>query len=69
MEYFYKYWFFSILYCLVQLVHRNRTRGLPGGIGVNPGLDGLMVIGLGWVIAPIDLFLEIKTYLKKRKSL
>lgn len=33
---------------------------MPGGLGITPGLDSVMVLCLAWVLAPIDLFLTGK---------
>jgi hypothetical protein len=36
---------------------------MPGGLGVTPAMDALVVVVLGWVLAPVDLFLRwVKIY-------
>jgi hypothetical protein len=50
------YYVICVIYCFYQLSNRYRKDMMPGGLGVTPAMDAIMVI-LGWVLAPIDFFL------------
>jgi hypothetical protein len=30
---------------------------MPGGLGISPGLDAIAIIFIGWILAPIDIYL------------
>jgi hypothetical protein len=46
-----------MIYCFYQLSNRYRKDMMPGGLGVTPGMDAIMVVILCWVLAPVDFFL------------
>jgi hypothetical protein len=41
----------------------------PGGLGISPGLDSIVLVLLCWVLAPIDIFLTFvrlsRNFIKK----
>lgn len=57
------YYVICLAYCFYQLSNRYRRDMMPGGLGVTPAMDALVVVVLGWVLAPVDLFLRwVKIY-------
>lgn len=54
---FLTYYFICLIYCFYQLIRKYGKKTMPGGLGVNPEMDVIMVVFLGWILAPVDLFL------------
>ena len=57
MTIFWCYYVICIAYCFFQVSKSWRKNGLEGGLGITPGMDSIMILLLGWVLAPIDFFL------------
>ena len=56
-------WILSAIYCLYKLNKRSKATSLDGVIGHTPGLEVIMVILLGPLLALIDVSLTwIKIY-------
>lgn len=56
-------WVLSAIYCLYKLHKRSRSTSLDGVIGHTPGLEVIMVVLLGPLLAVIDMSLTwIKIY-------
>ncbi len=54
---FWTYYVISVFYCIYQLSKRWKQSIMPGGLGVTPALDTIMVLFIGPFLAPIDFFL------------
>jgi hypothetical protein len=50
-------WLISAVYCVYKLFKRSRNISLDGVIGYSPGLEVIMVIVLGPLLAVIDISL------------
>lgn len=50
-------WILSAIYCLYKLYQRSKASSLDGVIGYTPGLEVIMVIILGPLLAIIDMSL------------
>jgi hypothetical protein len=50
-------WILSSIYCLYKLFKRSRLTSLDGVIGYSPGLEVIMVLALGPLLAVIDISL------------
>lgn len=50
-------WIVSAIYCLIQLYKRSKASSLDGVIGYAPGLEVIMVIIIGPLLAIIDMSL------------
>jgi hypothetical protein len=50
-------WILSAIYCLYKLYKRSKMSSYDGVIGYSPGLEVLMVIMIGPVLAIIDISL------------
>lgn len=60
---FWTYYVISVFYCIYQLSKRWRQSIMPGGLGVTPALDTVMVLFIGPFLAPVDFFLTwVKLY-------
>jgi hypothetical protein len=57
MNYLMGYYVLCVVYCFFQLSSSYRKRMMPGGLGISPGLDAMMVLLVGWALAPIDIVL------------
>ena len=53
MNWFVIYYVICIVYCFYQLGKKYKTRGVD--YGTSPELDGIMVLIMAWVLAPIDV--------------
>ena len=58
------YYLITTLYCMFFVIKKNLKQGEDTVIGVTPALDMIMVLVIGWALAPIDLLLRIKTLIK-----
>jgi hypothetical protein len=54
---FWTYYVISVFYCIYQLSKRWNKDIMPGGLGISPGLDTIMVLFIGPFLAPVDFFL------------
>jgi hypothetical protein len=54
---FWTYYVISVFYCIYQLSKRWKQSIMPGGLGVTPALDTVMVLFIGPFLAPVDFFL------------
>jgi len=50
-------WILSAIYCLYKLYQRSKASSLDGVIGYTPGLEVIMVIIIGPLLAIIDMSL------------
>ena len=50
-------WILSSIYCLYKLYKRSKLTSLDGVIGYSPGLEVIMVLVLGPLLAVIDISL------------
>jgi hypothetical protein len=42
---------------------------MPGGLGVTPAMDVIVVLMLGWILAPVDFFLTwVRVYKEAEES-
>ena len=53
MNWFIIYYVICIIYCFYQLGKKYKNRGID--YGTSPELDGIMVLVMAWVLAPIDV--------------
>lgn len=53
MNWFIGYYVICIVYCFYQLNKAYNLRGLD--YGVSPELDGIMVLIMAWILAPVDV--------------
>jgi hypothetical protein len=53
MSFLVTYYLICIVYCFYQLNKKYRNRGID--YGTSPELDSIMVLVMGWVLAPIDV--------------
>lgn len=53
MNWFVIYYVICIVYCFYQLGKKYKNRGID--YGTSPELDGIMVLVMAWVLAPIDV--------------
>ena len=61
---FLTYYVISVIYCFLQLFRTYRKTASNDALNITPGLDSLMVLCLGWILAPIDLVLRWITMYK-----
>ena len=54
---FWTYYILCVIYCFFQLSNRYREDMMPGGLGATPAMDAIVVVLLGWILAPVDFFL------------
>ena len=69
------YYVFCVIYCFYQLNKKYKTKGID--YGTSPELDGVMVLVMAWVLAPVDVSLtwikmvketEVMKNIKKRHT-
>ena len=65
MNTFLTYYVICLVYSFIQISRTWNKFVTPGGLGVTPGLDSIMVLMMCWVLAPIDLFLRFVSFYKK----
>jgi hypothetical protein len=53
MNWFVIYYVICIVYCFYQLGKKYKNRGIE--YGTSPELDGIMVLVMAWVLAPVDV--------------
>lgn len=58
------YYLIATLYCMFFVIKKNLKQGHDTVIGVTPALDMIMVLVIGWALAPVDLVLRIRTLLE-----
>ena len=59
------YYVTCVAYCFYQLFNKYQERYNDGMIGLNPGLDAIMVVILAWLLAPIEFGLNWVSWYKK----
>lgn len=66
---FWTYYVISVFYCLYQLSKRWKKDVMPGGLGITPALDSVMVLFIGPVLAPVDFCITwVKLYRDAEQS-
>ena len=60
------YYLIATLCCMFFVIKKNLKQGQDTVIGVTPALDMIMVLVIGWALAPIDLLLRVKTAITKK---
>jgi hypothetical protein len=63
-SFFLTYYVISVIYCFFQLIRTYRRTADPDALNIAPGLDAVMVLMLGWALAPVDLILRWITMYK-----
>lgn len=58
------YYVISVIYCFLQLFRTYRKTAHMDALNVTPGLDAIMVLMLGWALAPVDMILRWITLYK-----
>ncbi len=62
-------WVLSSIYCIYKLTKRSKSISLDGVIGYTPGLEVIMVILLGPLLAMIDISLTwIRIYKEEEEA-
>jgi hypothetical protein len=51
------FWILCSVYCLYKLYQRSKMSSMGGIIGYSPGLEVIMVIALGPILAIVDISL------------
>lgn len=60
---FWTFYAVSVVYCFIQVSKRWRQDAMPGGLGINPGLDTLAILFLAPFLMLVDATLTwIKLY-------
>jgi hypothetical protein len=63
------YYIITFIYCAVMSIKKWNRDIQPGGLGISPGLDSIVLVLLCWVLAPIDIFLTFvrlsRNFIKK----
>jgi len=65
---FWTYYAVCVIYCFYQLFRKYNDRYSDGMIGLNPGLDSIMVVFLAWMLAPIDFGMTWIGWYKKAEE-
>ena len=52
------YYALSVMYCFFQLFRTYRKTAQNDGLNITPGLDAIMVLMLGWALAPVDMIMR-----------
>lgn len=68
MELFWTYYVISVIYCEIKLFITYKKESTAGALNITPALDAIMVLILGWIIAPIDFFLTWIKYYKEAEE-
>ena len=61
------YYVFCVIYCFYQLNKKYKTKGID--YGTSPELDGVMVLVMAWVLAPVDVSLTWIKMVKQTEAL
>jgi hypothetical protein len=61
------YYVFCVIYCFYQLNKKYKTKGID--YGTSPELDGVMVLVMAWVLAPVDVSLTWIKMVKETEAL
>lgn len=61
------YYVFCVIYCFYQLNKKYKTKGID--YGTSPELDGIMVLVMAWVLAPVDVSLTWIKMVKETEAL
>jgi hypothetical protein len=65
---FWTYYAICVIYCFYQLFTKYQERYNDGMIGLNPGLDAVMVVLLAWLLAPIEFGMTWISWYKKAEE-
>lgn len=60
------YYLITVSYCMFFIIKKNLKQGNDDVIGMTPALDMMMVLMIGWLLAPIDLILRTITLIKRK---
>ena len=60
------YYVFCVIYCFYQLNKKYKVRGI--GYGVSPEMDAIMVLIMGWILAPVDVSITWINMVKKAEE-
>jgi hypothetical protein len=60
------YYIICVIYCFYQLNVKYKTRGIE--YGVSPEMDGVMVLMMAWVLAPVDVSITWIRMVKKAEE-
>jgi hypothetical protein len=60
------YYIMCVIYCFYQLNVKYKTRGIE--YGVSPEMDGVMVLMMAWVLAPVDVSITWIRMVKKAEE-
>ena len=62
------YYFFSVIYCFFQLARTYRKEAYSDALNITPALDSIMVVVMGWALAPVDMVLRWISIYKKAEE-
>lgn len=68
MNIFITYYVICVIYCFYKLFANYQKNYNDGMIGLSPGLDGLMVVFMAGILAPIDVVLTWIRMVKESES-
>jgi hypothetical protein len=60
------YYVFCVIYCFYQLNKKYKVKGI--GYGVSPEMDAIMVLIMGWILAPVDVSITWINMVKKAEE-
>lgn len=60
------YYLITLFYCMFFIIKKNLKQGEDTVIGA-PALDMIMILVIGWALAPVDLILRITTLIKGKR--
>jgi hypothetical protein len=66
MNKIYIYYLICVAYCIIVQFVSSKNKSYDDIIGLTPAFDALIAVLLGWILAPIDLFLRIRTNIKNK---
>jgi hypothetical protein len=73
---FWGYYLICAIYCFYKMIKMWNKNYMPGGLGISPGLDTVMLVFMSPILAPIDvaltwvrLYKETEEFRKKQRKL
>ena len=60
------YYIICVIYCFYQLNKKYKVKGI--GHGVSPEMDAIMVLIMGWILAPVDVSITWINMVKKAEE-
>jgi hypothetical protein len=66
---FWVYYLVCAVYCFYKMIKRWNKDCMPGGLGISPGLDTVMLIFMVPILAPIDIILTWVRLYKESEEL